>query len=594
MTWRARWRPAGALLAVAAARRSPCRGPRRAPALERAVIGAGALSVQIDDLEPAIPSPATCSSCAARDQHLAGARALSVRRAAAVAHPDGESRRDPRGPGGVSASDRESPGHAAGPDELAPGATQTFELSADVDRPGPDELPAPTSPAPRRSATPVRAWFARTWTAPSCRGGRREPRVEPLLLTTIWPLSGPPLRDARGHSAHRGRRGADVTGRAPDPPARCRRRRTRVPCPWSWTRRPSRPPLISPTATGCARPEATVEPGTRSQEVGVWLADLTAALTAPGVDVPGSLYAWLDVDAARRGKVLGTALRQEPALDAEVAEILGRRLQHGGPRPRRGRPAQHPQCPGEGPHACRRALRHRRPAGRAHLLHGQRERADPDTGAATSPALLADSRIAATLALPMDTWPSRPQFARPCSPRPWSPPASSPRASSCWSPDWTRLGPPGRGGADGRGALTGAPWVDHHPARTALARDPGTLARVPVAPTAEEVAAELAGTTWPGSDPSTGACASTPPSCPIQIDPAGDPDGANPAARVLVPGPPRATNRPHRARRQADRGAHRVRARGVQRIDHHLREPRGRSRSRWRTTDRPTSRSAWS
>ncbi|MDH4016900.1 MAG: hypothetical protein OEV20_06145, partial [Actinomycetota bacterium] len=57
MTRRARWRFAGALLAAAAVLAAVPAAGASAPSRERAVIGAGALSVRIDELEPAIPEP---------------------------------------------------------------------------------------------------------------------------------------------------------------------------------------------------------------------------------------------------------------------------------------------------------------------------------------------------------------------------------------------------------------------------------------------------------------------------------------------------------------------------------------------------------
>ena len=202
--------------------------------------------------------------------------------------------------------------------------------------------------------------------------------VEPLLLTTLWPLTGAPLRDAEGvlltedaavQMSPAGRLSRLLDAGAADPGS------------VSLVVDPEALQSAADLADGyqVRRPDGSVEPGTRRREVADWLDSLTAALSAPGADASGSLYAWPDIDAARRGKVLSTALRQRPRIDEATREILGAAApQLGRPGPRRCRPAQHPGCAGGREGHRGGAQRPSGPPGRADLLHAQRERAPAD------------------------------------------------------------------------------------------------------------------------------------------------------------------------------------------------------------------------
>ncbi len=574
MTRRARWRSAGALLAAAAVLVAVPAAGASAPSRERAVIGAGALSVQIDDLEPAIPEPGDVLVVRGTVTNTSDAPVRSVSAGLRLSPtPMGNRDEIPEVLAGSGLRTGQPVPGSVIPvsDELVPGATQTFELSADVDELGLTTAGAYVTGAEAlgdSGAGVVRQDMDRTFLPWWPEGAT----VEPLLLTTIWPLSGPPLRDAQGilltedaavQMSPAGRLTRLLDAAAADPGS------------VSLVVDPEAVEAAADLADGyrVRTPQGTVEPGTRSQEVGVWLADLTAALTAPGVDAAGGMYAWLDVDAARRGKVLGTALRQRGAIDRATAEILGRSL-----------PSTVVLAPGG-------VLRPRsldtlsaRGVRAVVLSDTAAPLAEPTYFTASGnmliptregdmPALLADSRIAATLALPMDTMAEQTAVRQALLAQTLVTAGELPDSQQLLvaglDPDWD---PPVGAAPMVRAALTSAPWVRPTSLRAALARDPGALARVQVAPSEEQVAQELpaahvARVRSQYTDLREYAGVVPDPS----IDPAGDPESPHPAARVLVPGPPGATSRPHRARRQADRGAHRVSACGVQRIDHHLR-----------------------
>jgi hypothetical protein len=64
--------------------------------------------------------------------------------------------------------------------------------------------------------------------------------------------------------------------------------------------------------------------GTRAAEVAAWLAQLQEAAADPAAKVISTLYAMPDLVAARRGRLVGTLLRQQPAIDASTRAALGR------------------------------------------------------------------------------------------------------------------------------------------------------------------------------------------------------------------------------------------------------------------------------
>jgi hypothetical protein len=240
------------------------------------------------------------------------------------------------------------------------------------------------------------------------------------------------------------------------------------------------------------RPDGSVEPGTRRREVADWLDSLTAALAAPGADASASLYAWPDIDAARRGKVLSTALRQRPRIDAATREILGSPL-----------PSSVVLAPGGVAQAGTLAAL---AAARATVVVLSDRTAPPVEPTYFTPsgnvllptaegdlrALLADSGLSETLALPMGT-PAEQTAARQAL-------LAQTLVTAMELPETQRLlvtGPdpawdPPAGAAEMVvAALTGAPWVAPTSLASALAREPSSLPRDLVAPTPEQEAQEL-------------------------------------------------------------------------------------------------------
>ncbi len=493
MTWRARWRPAGALLAVAAVLTAVPAAGAPAPSRERAVIGAGALSVQIDDLEPAIPEPGDVLVVRGTVTNTSDAPVRSVSAGLRLSPtPIGNRAEIPEVLSGSGQRIGLAVPGSTVPvaDELAPGATQTFTLRTDVTDLGLTDPGAYVTGAEAvgdSGAGVVGQDMDRTF-LPWWPAGTT---VEPLLLTTIWPLSGPPLRDAQGilltedaavQMSPSGRLTRLLDAAAADPG--------------------SVSLIVDPEAIEAAgdladgyrvrTPEGTVEPGTRSQEVGVWLADLTAALTAPGVDAAGGLYAFLDVDAARRGRVLRSALSQRPAIDRGTAEILGRAL-----------PSTVVLAPGGVIRPRTLDTLSARGVRAVVLSDTAAPLAEPTyftpsgnvlipTRAGDIPGLLIDSRIAATLALPMDTSAEqnavRQALLAQTIVTAGELPESQQLVVAGLNPEWN---PPPGAAQMVRAALTGAPWVQPTPLGTALAREPSSLARVAVAPSPELVAQEL-------------------------------------------------------------------------------------------------------
>jgi len=375
-------------------------------------------------------------------------------------------------------------------DELAPGASRQFEVRAEVDDLGLAGAGAYVTGAEAlgdAGTGTVRQDLDRTFLP----WWPTDTTIEPLLLTTIWPLTGAPLRDAEGvlltedaavqmSPAGRLSRLLDA-GRA-------------VPGSVSLVVDPEAVQSAADLADGyqVRRPDGSVEPGTRSREVGDWLDGLSTALSAPGADATGSLYAWPDIDAARRGRVLSTALRQRPRIDDATEVILGRPL-----------PSSVVLAPGGA------AL----PGTLAALAAADldvvilSDRAAPlamptyftpsgnvvlTTADGDLPALLADSGLSDTLALPMGT-PAEQTAVRQAL-------LAQTLVTAVELPETQRLvvtGPdpawdPPAGAADMVvTALTGAPWVTATSLAAALSREPSSLPRVPTEPTPEQQAQEL-------------------------------------------------------------------------------------------------------
>jgi hypothetical protein len=498
VTRRARWRTTGVLLAGACLLAGTpavavAAVPTEEPTAVRPAIGAGALSVRITSLTPAAPQPG---------DELTVTGTITNTSTSPV--------------GGVSAQLRVSPtplvnrdeipevlagaGQRTGvpilgaqdqvTDELSPGQSRSFRLRVEVDDLGLSGAGAYVTGVEARGdsgAGILRQDLDRTflpWWPP-------DTTVEPVLLTTIWPLTGAPERDAEGvlltdesavQMSPAGRLSRLLDAAAADPGS------------VSLVIDPEALQAAADLADGyqVRRADGSIEPGTRRREVADWLDALTAALAAPGVDASASLYAWPDVDAGQRGEILSTALRQRPLIDDATAEILGSPL-----------PSSVVMPPGGVAHPDTLAALAAAEAGVVVLS----DRASPQveatyftpsgnvvlpTDEGPLPALLVDSGLADTLALPMATPAEQTAVRQALLAQTLVTAVELPETSrllvAALDPEWD---PPAGAAGMVLGALTDAPWVIPTSLARALAREPSSLPRRLVGPTAEQEATEL-------------------------------------------------------------------------------------------------------
>ena len=504
MTPRAGKRATGALLAVASviactAVASPGAGAGAGasavapPTVERPAVGAGALGIRITGLSPAIPEPGDVLTVRGIITNTSDAPVRDVSAVLRVS-PTPLVNRDeiPE----VLAGAGQRLGQAVGgaddevADELAAGQSEPFELRAEVEDLGLAGTGAYVTGAEAlgdSGAGTVRQDLDRTFLP----WWPTDTAVEPLLLTTIWPLTGAPLRDAEGvlltedaavQMSPAGRLSRLLAAGAADPGS------------VSLVIDPEVVDSAADLADGyrVRGADGEAEPGTRSREAADWLDTLSGALAAPGADATGSLYAWPDIDAARRGKVLATALRQRPRIDDATSQALGQDL-----------PAAVVLAPGGV--ALPSTLAALASAGLEVVVLSDRAAAlaEPTyftpSGNVVLPtadgdlaALLLDSGLSDTLALPMGT-PAEQTAVRQSL-------LAQTLVTAVELPETQRLvvtGPdpawdPPAGAADMVvTALTGAPWVTQTSLAAALAREPSSLARVLVGPTPEQQALEL-------------------------------------------------------------------------------------------------------
>ncbi len=148
--------------------------------------------------------------------------------------------------------------------------------------------------------------------------------ARPLLVTLLWPLTGAPLRDAKGvlldelpavELSPAGR--LDVLRQAAEE--------------YEGVASLVVDPQVLQAADDLADgylvqtgDETTT--GTRSREVGRWLDAMRRLAADQAHDLNAMLYAQPDVLAARHGRALGGLLRQRPLADALTADALDRRV----------------------------------------------------------------------------------------------------------------------------------------------------------------------------------------------------------------------------------------------------------------------------
>ena len=495
MTWRFGLRPAAMLLALAAALilGSQTGAPGIPAALDRPAVGAGSLSLRIVEFEPSIPAAGDTLTLRGTITNTSQVPVRDVAAALRVSVTPLQNRDEiPEVLAGAGQRfGQEIPGtRVSVTEELAPGASQPFELTAEVADlglassgvyvTGAEALGDAGTGLTRQDLDRT---FLPWW--PQNAG------VEPLLLTTVWPLTGAPLRDAEGVLL------TEAAAVAMSPAGRMSRLLEAASAEAgavSLVLDPEAVQAADDLADGylVRSAEGQVTPGTRSREVASWLDQLRAAVAAPGADVSGSLYAWPDVDAARRGKLLGTVLRQQTALQDDASQILGRRL--------RGTLVLAP-----GGVAQATTLNVLAKAGLTGVVLEDRSAplAEPTyftpsgnvlvpTERGDLPGLLADSGLSRTLAMPMDSEAEQTAVRQALLAQTLTVAGELPESQrllvASVDPVWN---PPAGAAEMVVGALTAAPWVVPTSIAQALAREPGTLPRIAVAPTAEEVAEEL-------------------------------------------------------------------------------------------------------
>lgn len=150
--------------------------------------------------------------------------------------------------------------------------------------------------------------------------------AEPLGLTMLWPITGPPERDAYGtylndslgvQMSATGRLDTLVAAAGTDPGT------------VTWVLDPQVVQAAAGMATGYRVYQGDAGkpvPGTRSREAARWLAALSTAVTDDSPTVMASLYGYPDVDAAKEGRALGNLLSQRLAANTQMALILDRDL----------------------------------------------------------------------------------------------------------------------------------------------------------------------------------------------------------------------------------------------------------------------------
>jgi hypothetical protein len=298
------------------------------PPRQRQAVGAGDLSVRITSIAPAIPEPGDTLVIRGTITNVSAGAVTDVSavlRVSTTVLPSrgeipeilsGAGERVGRPAVGAAASDQVT-------DMLGPGATADFALQADVDDLGLGAAGVYMTGAEARGSTGgavVRQDVDRTF-LPWWPDGTQ---AEPLALTTLWPLAEAPVRDATGTLV------SDAPAVAMSPEGRLSNilaAQRAAPGAMTLVLDPETVEAAVAMADGYAvRTEDGIESGTRTAEVTAWLADLRRAVADPAAEVISTLYAIPDLVAARRGRLVGTLMRQREAIDEGTQEALGRAL----------------------------------------------------------------------------------------------------------------------------------------------------------------------------------------------------------------------------------------------------------------------------
>ncbi len=455
-------------------------GKPRTKSADRPAIGAGNLRVEIVDVSPDVPeldddvtlrgTVGNVSAVAARDVSVMlrlSSTPLPNRSEIAAVLVSGTSTRYGNPLAGVTQSIST---------ELAPGESASFTLKVAVDDLGLGPSGAYVLGVEARASTGSGV-VAQDLDRTLLPWWPEDHPAQPLLLTTLWPLTGRPERDASGvllsddlavDMSKAGRLDNLVAASAEHPA--------------DVATLLIDPELVEAAADMSAGYEVrvgdTTTAGTRSAEAETWLRSLDSIVSRSGSQATISIYGNPDVAAARRGKVLSTILAQRPEARRTVSSVL--QLD-----------AANEVVLAPGGFLDQPTLDALAEAGVAGVVLWDRAypTAPPTTftpsgnvaipaAGASLPALLADSPVSDTLAMPMQSpadltrarqrllaetlvtvseLPATQRLLVVSPPEAWTPSAAAAHMVL--------------------GALSDPPWVVPTPVSAALAREPSTVAR---------------------------------------------------------------------------------------------------------------------
>ncbi len=481
----------GALLA-AAMLLHPGHAAVAAPAA-RPAVGAGQLSIRIDTVSPAVPAEGDTLTIRGTITNTSQAPVSEVSAVLRVSARRLIARSDI---GSVVAGRSSLTGQRVTdvrdpvPDGLAAGQAATFQLRVAV-----DELPLGPPGAYVIGAEALgdagagiqRQDLDRTFLPWWPRGSD----VRPVEVALLWPISGRPVRDAGGilpdeqlavDMSPAGRLSTLVTAAATRPGT------------MTWVVDPEVLEAASTMSQGYlvhSGGDVTV-PGTRTAEVSQWLTEITGALSDPRSQAIGALYANPDVMAARGARLLTRALQPRVEIDEATREILGRSL-----------PSALAHIPGgnlDDPTLARLA---RLGVGPVLLADWAFPPSSPTTftpsgnllvgtSSGDLPVLLADGGIGATLAMPART-PSevtamRQRLLAETLVTAVELPLTQRLLVAAPAPGWE---PSPSGASAVLEAVGQSPWIQPVSVRSALRREPSSVARTHADYDAQQAAAEL-------------------------------------------------------------------------------------------------------
>ncbi len=459
----------------------------------RHAIGAGSLAIAITSIEPAIPEPGdelVVQGTITNDSPTTVGDVAAILRISPTPLADRSEIPEVLAGAGDRTGEPVSGTEDSVGAELEPGASRPFELRAEVDDLGlvgagvyVTGAEAVGDAGSGRVRQDLDRTFLPWW--------REDSAIEPLLLTTLWPLTGAPMRDAEGilvtedtavEMSPGGRLSTMLDSGTADPGS------------VSLVVDPESVEAAADLSDGylVRRPDGSTQPGTRSSEVADWLDRLTTALGSADADAAATLYAWPDLDAAQRGRLLGVLLGQQPGLQAATDDVLDHDL--AGPLVLAPAGVAQPSTlaalaeadvsavvlsDAAAPLAERTFFT---PSGNV-LLHPE---------GATIPALLLDSGLSQTLAMPMGTSAEQTTVRQALLAQTLVTAAELPETPRLLvtgpAPTWE---PPAGAAEMVVQALTDAPWVTPTSLAAALERDPSSLPRTLVAPSAEQESDEL-------------------------------------------------------------------------------------------------------